>query len=136
MSYTASGRVIAVCQEEHGVSANTQKTWRKQTFVIETLNRDDDPNIDDRFRHKIAFDVRGDNIDAYKKYYQKDGELFDLPPITVLFEIESRPYGNGDDERWFTTNTAFSVREYTGAKDIRDVQAQLVQSLGGTKRKD
>lgn len=136
MSYTASGRVISVCQEEHGVSANTQKPWRKQTFVIETLNRDDDPNIEDKFRHKIAFDVRGDQIDAYKKYYQKDNELFELPPITVQFEIESRPYGNGDDERWFTTNTAFSVREYTGAKDIRDVQAQLVQSLGGTKRKD
>lgn len=135
MSYTASGRVIAVCQEEHGVSANIQKPWRKQTFVIETLNRDDDPNIDDRFRHKIAFDVRGDNIDAYKKYYQKDNELFELPPITVLFEIESRPYGNSED-KWFTSNTAFSVREYTGDTYVRDIRDKLVQQFGGTKRKD
>jgi len=126
MAYTVSGKVIAVLKEEHGNGATSQKPWRKRTFVVESFCREDDPNVTDRFRHKVVLDLWNDKIDAYIKYICREDELFDdVPPVTVQFEVEASKAG----ERWFSSNTAFSVREYTGEHDIRDIASDIAKNM-------
>jgi len=83
------GRLVEVLAEQSG-QGRTGNTWRKQSFVIETM--------DSQYPKKVCIDVWGDNIDNLKAFKTND-------VLNVKMDIESREY-NG---RWFTNVKAWRV---------------------------
>lgn len=89
----ASGKVIAVCDPETGVS-KAGNNWKKRTCVIETQ---------ETYPKKIAFTLFGDRMDQYP---MNVGDM-----VKVSFDISSREY-NG---RWYTDISAWKVEPATAA---------------------
>ena len=89
------GKIIQVLPPQGGVSKQGN-SWRKQEFVLETL---------DSYPKQVKFDLFGDRIDNYPLAV---GDI-----ATVSYDIESREF-NG---RWYTDIHAY--------KAIVDQPAQL-----------
>ena len=84
-----TGKVIAVLPLQSGTSNRNGKDWKKQEYVIETVN--------EQYPHRLCFNLWGDRIDQFNI---QDGEL-----ITVSFDIDAREY-NG---RWYTEARAWRL---------------------------
>lgn len=84
------GRIIQLLPLQSGEGKNG--TWRKQDYVLETL---------DSYPKKICFNLWGDKIDQFG--VKQDEE------VTVYFDIESREY-NG---RWYTDVKAWRIDKNT-----------------------
>lgn len=92
------GRIFQITDPVTGESS--RGTWKKQLFVIETL---------DQYPKKVCFTVWNDKI-----------QLSTLTPnavITVSFNAESREY-NG---RWYTDLTAWKIEVGEATADNGDV---------------
>ncbi len=82
------GKIIEVLPLQSGIGKASGKEWKKQDYVLETL---------DQYPRKICFNLWSDNID---KFAIQMGE-----ELTVSIDIESREY-NG---RWYTDVRAWKV---------------------------
>ncbi len=82
------GKIIEILPLQSGVGKASGKEWKKQDYVLETL---------DQYPRKICFNLWSDNID---KFAIQMGE-----ELTVSIDIESREY-NG---RWYTDIRAWKV---------------------------
>lgn len=74
------GKIIAALPEISGVSASTQKPWKKREYVLETM---------ETYPKKVFFNFWGDRADQYPLAV---GQV-----IRLSFDINSREY-NG---RWY-----------------------------------
>lgn len=83
------GKIVHVLPLQSGVGKASGKEWKKQDYVLETL--------DLQYPKKVCFNLWGDNID---KFALQEGE-----EVTVQIDIESREY-NG---RWYTEVKAWRV---------------------------
>ena len=84
-----TGKVIAVLPLQSGTSNRNGKDWKKQEYVIETVN--------EQYPHRLCFNLWGDRIDQFNI---QGGEL-----ITVSFDIDAREY-NG---RWYNDIRAWKI---------------------------
>lgn len=84
------GKIIHVLQLQQGVGQASGKEWKKQDYVLETL--------DERYPKKVAFNLWGDAID---RFMLREGD-----EVTVSFDLESREW-NG---RWYTEVRAYNVQ--------------------------
>ncbi|MGI6218818.1 MAG: DUF3127 domain-containing protein [Bacteroidaceae bacterium] len=84
-----TGKVIAVLPLQSGTSNRNGNEWRKQDYVIETVN--------EQYPRRLCFNLWGDRIDQFKIQM---GEL-----ITVSFDIDAREY-NG---RWYNDIRAWKI---------------------------
>ncbi|TAE12075.1 MAG: DUF3127 domain-containing protein [Bacteroidetes bacterium] len=89
MALEITGKLIKVLPEVTGEGKNG--TWRKQEFVIETL--------DATYPKKICMELWGDKTFILQTFAEGD-------TLKVSFDVESRPY----QDRWFTSVKAFLVR--------------------------
>lgn len=89
MSFKVKGRVTDILPVQGGSSAKGSE-WKKQEFVLETL--------DDQFTRKICFTLFNDKIDLLKPT-DKNQE------VEVSFSLEGREY-NG---RWYHNVNAFRI---------------------------
>lgn len=99
------GKVIAILPEQSGESRNG--TWRKQEFVIETM---------DQYPKKVCMEIWGDRIDDM---LPKEGQ-----DVTASINIESREW-NG---RWFTNVKAWKIEAGSSSSEPED-------QFGGGQRK-
>lgn len=83
------GKIIHVLPLQSGVGKASGKEWKKQDYVLETL--------DGQYPKKICFNLWGDNIDRIGLQVGED--------VTVQIDIESREF-NG---RWYTEVRAWRV---------------------------
>ncbi len=83
------GKIIQILPLQSGISKATGKEWKKQDYILETL--------DGQFPRKICFNLWGDNID--KAALQLGEE------ITAQIDLESREF-NG---RWYTDVKAWRI---------------------------
>ncbi len=88
-----TGKVIAVLPLQSGTSNRNGNEWRKQDYVIETVN--------EQYPRRLCFNLWGDRIDQFKI---QEGEL-----ITVSFDIDAREY-NG---RWYNDIRAWKIDRNT-----------------------
>lgn len=91
-----TGKVIAVCPQNSGVSARTGNTWMSQEYVLETH---------DQYPKKVCFRLFGE--DRIKQFNIQMGE-----ELTVSLDIDAHEY-NG---RWYNTLSAWNVTRVTGAQ--------------------
>lgn len=82
-----SGRIIAVMEEQAGISKNGS-AWKHREYVIET---------DGQYPKKCAFKVKGDNIE---KFNIQQGET-----ITAHLDIDAHDWHG----KWFNDVTAWKV---------------------------
>lgn len=75
------GKIIQVLPLQSGVGKASGKEWKKQEYVLETI---------DQYPRKICFNLWGDTIDRAQLQVGED--------VTVQVDIESREF-NG---RWYT----------------------------------
>ena len=85
------GRVTNVFQETGGKNASTGREWKRQDFVIETV---------ETYPKKIYFSVWGDKTNK--------SALVEGKEVTVSVDLESRQGSNGG---WFSSVQAFRVTE-------------------------
>lgn len=83
------GKIVQILPEASGVGQASGKAWRKQEYILETL--------DGQYPRKICFNLWGDAIDRAKLQVGED--------VTVQIDIESREF-NG---RWYTDVKAWRV---------------------------
>lgn len=88
-----TGKVIAVLPLQSGISNKNGNEWKKQEYVIQTVN--------ESFPHHLCFNLWGDRIDQFKI---QENEL-----ITVSFDIDAREY-NG---RWYNDIRAWKIERAT-----------------------
>jgi len=88
---TIQGRVTNVFQEIGGKNASTGREWKRQDFVIETV---------ETYPKKIYFSVWGDKTNK--------SALVEGKEVTVSVDLESRQGSNGG---WFSSVQAFRVTE-------------------------
>ncbi len=88
MALEIEGNVIFILPEQSGTS-QAGKTWRKQSFVIETQ---------EQYPKKIIFNVWGENVDSVK-------QLSTGTKVKVNFRAESRQF----NDRWYTDLTAWKI---------------------------
>ena len=89
------GRIIQILPLQSGES-KTGSTWRKQDYVLETI---------ETYPKKVCFNLWGDKIDQFGPNQDED--------VTVHFDIESREY-NG---RWYTDVKAWKIDRTVGGND-------------------
>lgn len=75
------GKIIQVLPLQSGVGKASGKEWKKQEYVLETI---------DQYPRKICFNLWGDTIDRAQLQVGED--------VTVQVDVESREF-NG---RWYT----------------------------------
>ncbi|GAB4407388.1 MAG: DUF3127 domain-containing protein [Microscillaceae bacterium] len=95
MALEVNGKLVKSLPEVGGTS-KAGNNWRKQDFVIETM---------DQYPKKICFSLWGDKIDMLREV--REGEQ-----LKVSFDVESREY----NERWYTDLKAWRI-EKVGAQD-------------------
>lgn len=100
-----AGKIIQVLPLASGIGKNSGKEWKKQDFVLETIN--------DQFPKKVAFGLFNDRITQYPI------NLGDI--VTIYFDVESRDFNN----RWYTDLRVWRVDK----GDTTQVAAQ--QDFGG-----
>ncbi|MGL5919892.1 MAG: DUF3127 domain-containing protein [Bacteroidales bacterium] len=84
------GKIITAYPMQEGNNTQTGSTWKKQEFVMETL---------ETYPKKIHFSIWGDRLETTN--ISKD----DL--IEAKVNIESREY----NERWYTSIRAWSIKK-------------------------
>lgn len=84
-----TGRIIAACEVEGGISQRTGNAWKSQEFVLETQ---------EQYPKKCVFNVFGE--DKLNAFNIQIGET-----LKVQIDIDAREY-NG---RWFNSITAWKV---------------------------
>jgi hypothetical protein len=89
------GRLTQILPEQSG-QGRTGNTWRKQSFIIETM--------DSQYPKRICVDVWGDNINTLNSFKIND-------ELKVSIDIESREY-NG---KWFTNVKAWRIEKKADA---------------------
>lgn len=89
MALELEGKVFQILPEQSGTGQASGKSWRKQSFVIET---------EEQYPKKVVFNGWNDTVDAVKSL--KVGEK-----IRINFRVESREY----NERWYTDLTAWRI---------------------------
>ena len=89
MALELEGKVFQVLPEQTGTSQASGKTWRKQSFVMET---------EEQYPKKVVFNGWNDTVDAIK-------ELQVGEKIKVNFRAESREY----NEKWYTDLTVWRL---------------------------
>ncbi len=89
MALEMIGKLIQKLQEEGGVG-KTGNNWRKQNFILETL--------DAQYPKKICFELWGDKIDVLNS-------IADNTIITVFFDVESREYMG----KWYSGIKAYRI---------------------------
>ena len=92
MSLTVKGKITKILEVESGTS-KAGKTWRKQTFVIDT---------GDQYNPEIAFSVFGDEKVEKLTKYNKVGQ-----EVEVAFNVSSREY-NG---KYFHNLDAWKIQK-------------------------
>lgn len=95
MSAEIKGTYIQKLPEVSG-QGRTGNTWRKQEFIIETL--------DSKYPKKVCIALWGDNVDLLTP--MQFGDV-----LNVSFDIESREY-NG---RWYTDVRAWRITKETAS---------------------
>jgi hypothetical protein len=90
MALEMIGKLVQKLQEEGGTSASTGKNWRKQSFVLETL--------DAQYPKKICFTLWGDKVEILNS-------IADNTIVTVFFDVESREYMN----KWYSDIKAYRI---------------------------
>jgi len=88
MALEIEGKVIQIIPEQSGTS-QAGKTWRKQSFVIET---------EEQYPKKVVFNAWSDNVDSVK-------QLIVGSKVKINFRAESREF----NERWYTDLTAWKI---------------------------
>jgi len=86
------GEIIDILEEQSGNGRNGE--WRKQSYILETL---------DQYPKKVCMDVWGDKIDTFDL---KKGEQ-----VTAKVNVESREF-NG---KWYTDVKIWAVDRQGGA---------------------
>jgi len=89
MALEIEGKIFLILSEESGISAHSQKTWRKQSFVIET---------EETYPKKICFTVWNENVDALKSLKVGD-------KVEINFRLESHEF----NEKWYTDAVAWKI---------------------------
>ncbi len=90
MSLEIVGKLVKVLPEVSGQS-KSGNNWRKQEFVVETL---------DQYPKKVCFNVWGDRIEMLSAIGIGD-------ELKVSFDVESREY----QERWYTDVKAWRIEK-------------------------
>jgi len=88
MALELDGKVIQILPEQSGTS-NAGKSWRKQSFVIET---------EEQYPKKVVFNSWNDNVESIK-------QLTNGTKVKISFRVESREF----NERWYTDLTAWKI---------------------------
>lgn len=83
------GKIIAIMPSVAGVSQSTGKAWKKQDFIIETM---------DQYPKKVAFEAWNDDC-------RQLDDLAQGNVIKVAFNIESREH----DSRWYTQLKSWKI---------------------------
>ncbi len=89
MALEITGKVFQKLQEEGGIG-KTGNSWKKQNFILETL--------DTQYPKKISIAMWGDKVDTLATI--AEGTI-----VTVFFDVESREY-NG---KWYTDVKAYRI---------------------------
>ncbi len=89
------GKLSELLPEQTG-QGKTGNSWRKRSFIIETL--------DDQYPKKVCIDAWGDRADSLNTLSMGD-------ELNVSFDIESREY-NG---RWYTNIKAWKIEKKQSA---------------------
>jgi hypothetical protein len=84
-----AGKIIQVLPLAQGIGKATGKEWKKQDYVLETIN--------DNFPKKVSFGLFNDKI---QQYPMKVGDI-----VTISFDVEAREY-NG---RWYNDLRVWKV---------------------------
>lgn len=90
---TITGKIISVPALQQGVAQSTGKPWKKQEFVLETL---------ETYPKKAAFTLFGDKVD---KFPINVGEI-----VNVTFDVNAREY-NG---RWYNSLEPWKIEPAGG----------------------
>ena len=83
------GKIIQKLDPEGGIGKTSGREWKKQSYVLETL--------DSAYPRKVKFDFFGERADQYPL------EVGDV--ITLSYDIESREFNN----RWYTDIRGFKA---------------------------
>lgn len=89
MALEIEGKIFLILAEESGISSQSQKPWRKQSFVIET---------EETYPKKVCFTVWNENADALKALKVGD-------KVEINFRLESREF----NEKWYTDAVAWKI---------------------------
>ncbi len=104
MSLEIVGKLVKILPEVSGQS-KSGNAWRKQEFVVETL---------DQYPKKVCFNVWGDRIEILNSFGIND-------ELKVSFDVESREY----QERWYTDIKAWRIeRNSAESNSGKDTPAQ------------
>jgi len=95
MALEIRGKFIKALSEQKGASKNGE--WRKQDFVVETI---------DAYPKKICFTVWNDKIS------QLEGIQYG-EEVRVMFSLSSREY----NEKWYTDVAAYSIETLGKGKE-------------------
>lgn len=103
------GKIVQILPLQSGVGKASGKEWKKQEFVLETL--------ESQFPRKICFNLWSDLIDRTALQVGED--------VTVQVDIESREY-NG---RWYTDVKGWRVdRGLVSIQNVGAVSAPAPQT--------
>ena len=103
------GKIVQILPLQSGVGKASGKEWKKQEFVLETL--------ESQFPRKICFNLWGDLIDRTALQVGED--------VTVQVDLESREY-NG---RWYTDVKGWRVdRGLVSIQNVGAVSAPAPQT--------
>lgn len=108
------GTIVSVLPIQSGVSKSSGKEWRKQEYVLETL--------DEKYPKKICFSAWGAHID---EFVLRIGDV-----IEAAIELESREYQG----RWYTEVRAWRCTKIGGAETAQRPQSVVAQpqpAVGG-----
>lgn len=89
---------------EEGVSQRTGNTWKKKSWVLETMGQ---------YPRKAKFDVFGDRVETFKQL--EVGKAY-----SISVDVESREF-NG---RWYTDLRAFNFRPLDNVQPAYQQPAQ------------
>ena len=85
----ATGKIIKILTAEAGVSKRTGNPWKKQGFVLETI---------EQYHKKIPFEVFGE--ERIKNFNLQQDEV-----VTIHFDID----GNEWNGKWFAKVSCYNV---------------------------
>ncbi len=88
MSLSIKAKLVRILQVESGVG-RTGNPWKKQEFVVETL---------EQYSRKVCFTLFNDKLSLLSDF--SEGEV-----LEVSFDIESREFNN----KWYHTLSAWKI---------------------------
>lgn len=106
------GTIVSVLPLQSGVSKSSGKEWKKQEYILETL--------DANYPRKICFNLWGAHIDEFGL---RIGDVID-----AAIELESREYQG----RWYTEVRAWRCTKVGGAQPVQRPQSVVAQPQPAT----